>query len=176
MYEEVVRTFYLIKPPNRKFHAKIINYPVNHISWASQAHPASKGFLRLATKKNSIYMHTNAIVIQDRIIHWPWKLPLAQSPFKRIEFTKKLSTTDYLNADVYSYSSTKILTNSHLVIILQHITKVFYEILAVTKIIDNSFFWIYPNFPKANYLEETVGDFARTLMAMPGVHTFQRSR
>lgn len=94
MYEEVVRTFCLIKPPNKNINANIINYPVSHIDvfpgildlMGLPSPPSFQGISPFCEQKRQyIYMHTNAIVIQDGIINWPWKLLLTLFPFNGVE-------------------------------------------------------------------------------------------
>ena len=94
MYEEVVRTFCLMKPPKGK-DSKIVEKPINLID-------IFPGLLNLMgasgpncfqgvspfderKKRSSIYLHSNAIIQQDGLVKWPWKLLSNIYPIKYLE-------------------------------------------------------------------------------------------
>lgn len=99
MYDEVVRTFGVIKPPESSKMAPLsIAKPVSHIDiaasipvLASLPLPATfqgrPGHLATATAA-PLFMYSNAIVRQYGIVDWPWKLLVTQYPEERTELYK----------------------------------------------------------------------------------------
>ena len=94
MYDEVMRTFCLMKPPKGK-DSTIVEKPINLID-------IFPGLLTLmgvsepncfqgvspfdeTKERNAVYLHSNAIVQQDGIVKWPWKLLLNYHPFRYFE-------------------------------------------------------------------------------------------
>ena len=82
MYEEVMKTITLFKPPSSTI-SKVISHPISHIDIL----PAILDTLRLPEEESfqgvspfsliprkRVFMHTNAIVQQHGIIDGPWKL------------------------------------------------------------------------------------------------------
>jgi arylsulfatase A-like enzyme len=93
MYDEVVRTFTLIKPP-KNMATKIIENPISHVDILPGVLdlmniPIPNSFQGLSPFKTDlkrlIYLHSNAIVQQDGIIDWPWKLLVNYQPAKEAE-------------------------------------------------------------------------------------------
>ncbi len=95
MYDEVMRTFVLIKPPkNSPVQRGIHKATVSHLDITAtiprilgipvpasfQGHPV---FQRDKTK--AVFMHTNAIVQQNGMVRWPWKILKSSYPFKQVE-------------------------------------------------------------------------------------------
>ena len=93
MYNECMRTFTLIKPP-KGISSYVIENPINHIDIFPAILdlmnvPIPNSFQGISPFKTDlkrvIYMHTNAIVQQDGIIDWPWKLLVNYQPAKEAE-------------------------------------------------------------------------------------------
>ncbi len=93
MYDEAVRTFTLIKPP-KGFITYPVGNPISHIDilpgvldLMNIPIPNSfQGFSPFKTNlKRKVYLHANAIVHQDGIIEWPWKLLVNYQPVKEAE-------------------------------------------------------------------------------------------
>ncbi|MCP3867201.1 MAG: sulfatase-like hydrolase/transferase [Gammaproteobacteria bacterium] len=95
MYEEVMRTFALIKPPvqssKRPGHHL---QPVSHIDLAAaildlKSIPVPDGFQGVSpfdrSEERPVFMHTNAIIKQNAIVEWPWKLLQTYYPVERLE-------------------------------------------------------------------------------------------
>ena len=95
MYEEVMRTFALIKPPASKdIRPQIFQAPLSHIDIAAATldllgMPIPDDFQGMspfdANRRKTVYMHTNAIIKQNALIQWPWKLLHTYYPYDRIE-------------------------------------------------------------------------------------------
>ena len=96
MYDEVVRTLAIVKPPgSSQLRAIRVTQPVSHIDIAASV-PALAG-LRVpksfqgrpahdsAIEKAPVFMYSNAIVRQYGVIEWPWKLLLTELPEPRSE-------------------------------------------------------------------------------------------
>jgi arylsulfatase A-like enzyme len=100
MYDEVVRTLALIKPPGSSSVQKVnIAKPVSHIDIAASVPvlaglplPASfqgrPGNLVESNALAPVYMYSNAIVRQYGIVDWPWKLLVTEYPEERTELYK----------------------------------------------------------------------------------------
>lgn len=96
MYDEVVRTFSVIKlPDSLRQLARTIPFPVSHIDIAASI-PALAGIpvpqsfqgiplLTAAATPRPVFMYSNAIVRQYGIVSWPWKLLLTEFPQPRSE-------------------------------------------------------------------------------------------
>lgn len=93
MYDEVVRTFTLIKPP-KDCVAYSVENPISHIDILPGVLdlmniPIPNSFQGISpfntNQKRLIYLHSNAIVQQDGIIDWPWKLLVNYQPAKEAE-------------------------------------------------------------------------------------------
>jgi phosphoglycerol transferase MdoB-like AlkP superfamily enzyme len=93
MYDEVMRTFTLIKPP-AAIRGDTIEHPISHIDII----PGILDLLNIpipgsfqgtspisSTPRATVYMHSNALVRQDGIIEWPWKLLVSYSPVQRVQ-------------------------------------------------------------------------------------------
>jgi len=94
MYDEVVRTFCLMKPPQGK-DSTIVEKPINLID----IFPGLVNLMGVSEpncfqgvspfdetkERNAIYLHSNAIVQQDGIVKWPWKLLSNIYPIKYFE-------------------------------------------------------------------------------------------
>lgn len=99
MYDEVVRTLAVIKPPGSSSVQKLdVEKPVSHIDIAASV-PVLAGLPlpvtfqgrpgHLATSAPApVYMYSNAIVRQYGIVDWPWKLLLTEYPEERTELYK----------------------------------------------------------------------------------------
>ncbi|MCK4654141.1 MAG: sulfatase-like hydrolase/transferase [Candidatus Cloacimonetes bacterium] len=93
MYDESVRTFTLIKPL-KDFITYPVENPINHIDILPAVLdlmniPIPNSFQGISPFKTDlkriIYLHANAIVHQDGIIDWPWKLLINYQPAKEAE-------------------------------------------------------------------------------------------
>lgn len=93
MYDEAIRTFCLIKPPAGKPVGKV-SRAVNLIDILPalldlMGLPIPNDFQGVSPfkeeTKRPVYLHSRALVTQDGIIDWPWKLLVTHSPSKRIE-------------------------------------------------------------------------------------------
>lgn len=95
MYDEAMRTFAMIKPPG---HSSVprgrFDAAISHLDIA----PSVLGIAGLAIPgsfqgrtvfevgpRPPVYMHTNAIVKQNGIVMWPWKLLHTYYPYERLE-------------------------------------------------------------------------------------------
>ncbi len=90
MYDEEMRTFCLIKPPKGTVNAHVVQKPISHID----IFPALLDLMKLPSPysfqgispfsghRKFIYMHSNALIQQDGIIQWPWKLLLTYYPHR----------------------------------------------------------------------------------------------
>lgn len=97
MYDEVVRTFSVIKlPDSMRQLARTIPFPVSHIDIAASIPtlagiPVPQSFqgiplLAATSAPRPVFMYSNAIVRQYGIVLWPWKLLLTEFPQPRSEF------------------------------------------------------------------------------------------
>lgn len=93
MHEEVSRTFALMKLPETvDIEPATISFPVSHIDLTSGildvlnvSQPYSfQGISPFKQKRQDIYLYADAMVRQDGIIHWPWKL-LRTYPSEELE-------------------------------------------------------------------------------------------
>ena len=96
MYDEVVRTLAIVKPPgSTRMRAIRVRQPVSHIDIAASV-PALAGLRvpesfqgrpahQATTVKAPVFMYSNAIVRQYGVIEWPWKLMLTELPEMRSE-------------------------------------------------------------------------------------------
>ncbi len=93
MYDEAVRTLLLVKAPQQR-RGELHPHPVSHIDVVPAVLdllglPASPSFQGLSpfsvTAKRPIYMHSNAIVTQHGVVHWPWKFLETVYPQRREE-------------------------------------------------------------------------------------------
>lgn len=96
MYDEVVRTLALVKPPRSSgLHPTLITRPVSHIDVAAavpalaglQVPPSFQGTpAHLASSEIApVFMYTNAFVRQYGIVEWPYKLLVTEFPESRTE-------------------------------------------------------------------------------------------
>lgn len=94
MYEEAVRTLALIKPPEG-IEPRVVGQPINLIDVVPglldlMGVPPVGDFqgvspFRTDTYRREVYLHSNAFVVQDGIVEWPWKLLLTLWPEPREE-------------------------------------------------------------------------------------------
>ncbi len=88
MYDEEMRTFCLIKPPKGTASATSVSQPISHIDifpalLDMMKVPAPKSFQGISPfsgNRRFVYMDSNALIQQDGIIQWPWKLLLTWYP------------------------------------------------------------------------------------------------
>ncbi|MCK5878580.1 MAG: sulfatase-like hydrolase/transferase, partial [Holophagae bacterium] len=92
MYDEQIRTFCLIKPPKTTRPSSIVQKSISHIDIfpalldlmkVSDPH-SFQGISPFSGNRRSVYMHSKALIQQDGIIQWPWKLLLTWYP-NRVE-------------------------------------------------------------------------------------------
>jgi arylsulfatase A-like enzyme len=96
MYDEVVRTLAIVKPPgSSRLQSIRVAKPVSHIDIAASV-PALAGLSvpesfqgrpahDATISKPPVFMYSNAIVRQFGIVDWPWKLLLTEYPERRSE-------------------------------------------------------------------------------------------
>jgi arylsulfatase A-like enzyme len=95
MYDEVMRTFAMIKPPRgtslvHGTHERAISHldiPPTVLTLAGIPVPGSfqgRSILEPGARP-PIFMHTNAIVKQHGVVDWPWKLLHTYFPYHRVE-------------------------------------------------------------------------------------------
>ncbi len=90
MYDEEMRTFCLIKPPKGKHSPTIVQPPVSHIDifpalldlMKLPAPHSFQGISPFSGTRRFVFMDSNALVQQDGIISWPWKLLLTWYPYR----------------------------------------------------------------------------------------------
>ncbi len=88
LYDEASRTFTLIKTPDDQ--QKIIKKAISHIDifptlldLMNLPNPISfQGFSAFIPEKRSILIHNNAIIQQDALVYWPWKLLMTRYPYQ----------------------------------------------------------------------------------------------
>jgi arylsulfatase A-like enzyme len=95
MYDEIIRTFTLIKPP-KGIATAIIEKPISHIDlfptlldlMKLKIPDSFQGYSVFAEiESRHIFVHNNSFVWQDGIVEWPWKLLKTYHPFnERIMF------------------------------------------------------------------------------------------
>jgi arylsulfatase A-like enzyme len=81
MHEEVIQSFAMLKLPGSE-KVGTIDYPISHIDllsgvldWLQIPQPYSfQGISPFKQKRENVYLHSNAMEMQDGIITWPWKL------------------------------------------------------------------------------------------------------
>lgn len=95
MYDEVVRTLAVIKPPGARASREIVRRPVSHIDIAATV-PSLAG-LDVSTSFQGlpiighdagcrpVFLYSNAIVRQYGIVDWPWKALLTEYPVQAEE-------------------------------------------------------------------------------------------
>lgn len=93
MYDEIMNTFTLIKPPFQMEKKEIIT-PISHIDYFPSLldlmeieKPSSfQGISCFQQPKDySIFFHNNSYQVQDGIVIWPWKLLIRKSPQKEFK-------------------------------------------------------------------------------------------
>ena len=95
MYDEIIRTFTLIKPPGG-ITASIIEKPISHIDlfptlldlMKLQIPDSFQGYSVFTDiDQRHVFFHNNSFIWQDGIVKWPWKLLKTYHPFnERIMF------------------------------------------------------------------------------------------
>ncbi len=95
MYDEIIRTFTLIKPP-KGIATSIIEKPISHIDlfptlldlMKLQIPDSFQGYSVFSDiEPRHIFVHNNTFIWQDGIVEWPWKLLKTYHPFnERIMF------------------------------------------------------------------------------------------
>lgn len=94
MYDEVMRTLALLKPPRGSGLSPGVYQPaISHIDFAptvldllGMAVPDSfQGRSLLDPPRRRLFMHTNAAVKQHGLVEWPWKLLHTYYPYERFE-------------------------------------------------------------------------------------------
>ena len=93
MYDEIIRTFTLIKPP-KDIETSIIEKPISHIDlfptlldlMKLQNPDSFQGYSVFTDiEPRHIFVHNNSFVWQDGIVEWPWKLLKTYHPYHEIE-------------------------------------------------------------------------------------------
>jgi arylsulfatase A-like enzyme len=93
MYDEIARTFTIIKPP-KDIKPKIIDKAISHIDLFPTLLDIMKlpipgsfqGFSAFdSTAVRNVFMHNNSFVIEDGLVHWPWKMLKTYHPNKDIK-------------------------------------------------------------------------------------------
>jgi len=85
-----MRTFCLIKPPKGIASAKVVSQAISHIDifpalLDMMKLPAPKSFQGISPfsgNRRFVYMDSNALIQQDGIIRWPWKLLFTWYPHR----------------------------------------------------------------------------------------------
>jgi arylsulfatase A-like enzyme len=109
MYDEVMRTFVMIKPPKGSALKRgTFDGAVSHLDITATIPdlldiPVPDSFQGVSILRNSgnsdgetpvretsvrktpVFMHTNAVVKQSGVVHWPWKLLKTYYPFEKME-------------------------------------------------------------------------------------------
>ena len=107
MYDEVMRTFALLKPAAAvPLKGQVHDLPISHIDVAAAVLDLMKmplpdefqGVSPFAgSQRKPVFMHTNAIVKQNGIVDWPWKLLHTYYPVERLELYDLEQDTSEMN-------------------------------------------------------------------------------
>ena len=132
MYDEVMRTFVMVKPPkNSTLPRDTFQDAVSHLDITATipgilGMPVPASFqgrpLFQPGGRRPVFMHSNALVKQNGLVQWPWKLLKTYYPFEKTELynlnhdpgeTRNLATLESANAARLS-SQLDLWINRHL--------------------------------------------------------------
>ena len=112
MYDEIARTFTMIKPP-KGLKVQNIEKPVSHIDIFPTLLDIMKipkpdsfqGYSAYDSDTNrQIFMYNNSFIRQDALVLWPWKLLISNLPLENVELYNLESDPMEIKNQVKEYS------------------------------------------------------------------------